>query len=191
MKTHMNDIQKLYYELEHFYNFNFEKYQLKNRFFCRNGNKITWHQYESHISNASYIEEYQRIIDNNQYSFMIGNEHCIQLYYEYNNGLHKANLAFYPNIDDDLNETDYLRFDCDISTHRDYIHTSYHAHFGYNSNSRVSIYRFPTPIEFMNFIIIQYFNNLITDFEKMQRKEISPILTLENLGHKYLSLLKI
>ncbi len=191
----MNNIQRIYYDVEQFYNKNYNKYDLINKFYCRHDNTLTWHKYESHICNGSYINEYQWINNNNQYSFIIGDGHCVQLYYEYNSNdeLVKANLAFCPNISENFSESDYVRFDCDVDSHKDYVHTSYHAHFGYNSISRISIYRFPMPIEFLNFIIMQYFNNLLSKDEigKIKSVKNSCISTLDDLGHLYTTHLRV
>lgn len=187
----MNSIQKIYYELELFYNINSRKYGLIDRFFCRNENVISWHKYESHHKFKTYEDCYNWIINNNQYSFKFQEGHCVQLYYEFDTDkLSKASLNFYPNPDI-YDGNDYVRFDCDLGSHRDYIHTSYHAHFGYNSNYRISIYRFPMPQEFLNFIIVQYYNDLIDNFEVIKNKKDSPIMTLEELKHKYITHLKI
>lgn len=67
---------------------------------CRIGNRISWNNYTKGIIKKTYYPfEYQRIIDEKQYSILFSDLSALQFYYEFNRDskLIAARLAFYPN----------------------------------------------------------------------------------------------
>ncbi len=76
----------------------------------RSAQTISWHRYESGFSDrVSYVREYQRLLDRQQYSFLFDDSSFVQFYYEFDREgeLESAKLAFYPapvTCDDELEE---------------------------------------------------------------------------------------
>ncbi len=67
---------------------------------CRKGNQISWNNYQSGIIKKIYYPfEYQKIIDEKQYSLLLDDLSAIQFFYDFNNEakLISARLAIYPN----------------------------------------------------------------------------------------------
>lgn len=60
-------------------------------------NTISWDKYISGISNDLYVKEFEKMIDERQFSFLLKDSSIIQIYYETENqDLIKYKLAYYP-----------------------------------------------------------------------------------------------
>lgn len=66
--------------------------------YCRLGDCLTWNNYKSGIYNKIlYAKEYEMLIENRQYSFLLLDKSFLQFYYEFKEGvLLKAKLCYYP-----------------------------------------------------------------------------------------------
>lgn len=51
----------------------------------------------------------------------------------------------------------YFRFDLDYNNKEDYIHNSYHIHFGYLTKKRFSLFNYPLPKTFIEFLLFLKF----------------------------------
>ncbi len=139
-------------DLRIFYNLNFNEFNLLNPFFYINSssNSLTWKNYISEESFDTYEEYYQWVVSNNQYSLTFGEDALIRIHFKKKGTNWFASMAFLP--DPSINST-YFRFDMDFSEQKDFIHSSYHIHFGYNSNRfRISLMSYPYPSQFLYFI---------------------------------------
>lgn len=154
----MKILNKLYNNAETYYNL--KLMSLYNKKIIKKDNCLTWPNYLGKLAYTSYEEYYEFSLNNGQYSFLLVDDSMVQLYYEcHNNIIKKANLAYLPSSN---NGYTYFRFDLDINSKTNYYHNTYHIHFGFNSNNfRLSLYSFPYPSEFLNFI-----NSLYKNFDK-------------------------
>jgi hypothetical protein len=75
----------------------------------------------------------------------------------------------------------YARFDCDIAAHRDIYHLGYHAHFGYGSQMRLPLMRFPMPSQFLDFVKVAIYCRDATVPGAVSRH----IADLDRLGMRY------
>jgi hypothetical protein len=58
---------------------------------------ISWNNYITGISKNMYAEEFEELVNNRQYSYLLKNKGFIQIYFNFkNNRLLKAKLAYYP-----------------------------------------------------------------------------------------------
>lgn len=66
--------------------------------FCRSNQIITWDQYKPGIYNKIlYAREYEQLIKERQYSFLLVDKSFFQFYYEFSDdSMKKAKLAYYP-----------------------------------------------------------------------------------------------
>lgn len=146
------NLTNLYSDLHTFYNQNFRQLSLVNPLYCRDNSidALTWDDYLSEESFDYYDDYYQWVLSNNQYSLAFGEEALVRIFFK-NGGNHWfASMAFLP--DPEINST-YFRFDMDLPKHKDFIHSSYHIHFGYNSDRfRISLMNYPYPSQFLYFI---------------------------------------
>jgi hypothetical protein len=121
-------------------------------------NAVSWENYRTNEKFETYNEYYNWVINKIQYSFMLKDESAIQIFLEGersgkkdNYVLVKGKMAYLPRPD---KYSEYFRFDVDYKKANDYDHTAYHAHFGYRSKDvRFSLYQFPTPSEFVKFVL--------------------------------------
>lgn len=61
------------------------------------GHSVSWKNYTSGISDLLYVQEYEYILNNRQFSLLLLDDSIIQVYYKFNKeGLSKLRLAFYP-----------------------------------------------------------------------------------------------
>ncbi len=183
----MDLIQRLKYDLETYYNYNYKKSGIINPNFYIDKAKgiLSWNKYEPKKLNVSYKEFFKHVIDKQQYSFQLGDLSCFQLFYEVKEDqLKKANLAFLPNPEE-ISKDNYIRFDCDIDAHIDYIHTAYHAHFGYDSMYRITLSQFPSPENFINFVLCFVNNNDNNDLFFTRKKNTKLDFQLDEKFKKF------
>lgn len=67
--------------------------------YCRNNNLATWSDYSPGIFNQIlYVKEYEDLINNRQYSFLLKDKSFLQFYYQFDSSgeLIKAKLCYYP-----------------------------------------------------------------------------------------------
>lgn len=66
--------------------------------YCRKEQDISWNNYSPGIfSKILYAKEYEQLLDERQYSFLLKDKSFFQFYYEFSNEvLTKAKLCFYP-----------------------------------------------------------------------------------------------
>jgi hypothetical protein len=81
-------------------------------------NEISWDNYKSGIFKNIYAKEYEIIIRNRQYSYLLSdNKGCIQFYYFFNNKvIEKVKMAYYPypiELHETQNEYDNMLNDTD------------------------------------------------------------------------------
>lgn len=127
---------------------------LYNFFYLKTGDEISWRNRLKPAPFEDYEGYYSWVAENNQYSFARLSDAYFQIYYFILDGkVDRASLAYLPDYNSDPTGASYIRIDCDHSSHRDYVHTAYHAHFGYQGKTRVSVLKFPTPQEFYLFIL--------------------------------------
>ncbi|MCU4549722.1 DUF2290 domain-containing protein [Acinetobacter pittii] len=101
-----------------------EKYIIGNNI-CRKDNQITWNNYQSGIIKKTYYPfEYQKIIDEKQYSILLNDLSAIQFFYDFTNDskLISARLAIYPNPEltipvTGINEFENLSFQDEVYDH--------------------------------------------------------------------------
>jgi hypothetical protein len=150
------DIESVYSNLLTFYNVNNNEYKFLNPRMEKLCDCISWKNYKGNEKFENYDEYYQWALDNVQYSFMFSDESMIQVYFE---GVRKkkkfvitkGSMSYLPMP---KKYSEYFRFDLDYDREEDYVHTSYHIHFGYRSKDiRFSLMRFPYPSEFIKMIL--------------------------------------
>lgn len=174
-------VNDIYNDLLNFYNKNHSNYLLGNPFFIRTHDTITWCNRLTPQRNEKYEEEYQWIIENNQYSLCINEYGVFQFYFESRiNSLNKASLTFLPNPDI---SHQYIRFDYDKQNSIDYEHTAAHFHFGYPSSMiRLTLEKIPFPSIFIMFILhnMKIDKVKVFDRDKFYNSEI-PIINNHSL----------
>jgi len=157
--------------------------EIFNKKVIRNDNEISWDKREAFQVFDNYSQFYKWVIENRQYSFQSKDDSFFQVYYSVmKNKLVNASLTYIPNPDKDQLGGSYIRFDCNLSSHIDYLHTAYHIHFGYNSQSRICLYRFPFFSEFICFIKHTIYQ---ADLEHLPRQRKKGVLNLDELKFKY------
>lgn len=159
-------IRDLATDLEKCYNIYFRRWKLTNPNFLETGGALTWKNRTGIITSDEYEEFYQKIIDDIQYS-LIMDEAALQIYFQSNDGkVSEANLAFIPKPGSGL---DYFRIDCDFGRARDYTHTTYHGHFGFNCHDmRFSVREFPFPSQFVRFCRALAFGAATDSFDRQK-----------------------
>lgn len=162
------DIQSLFYDLDTFYKANFKEHKLINPRYEMTFNTLSW---EKHISNEKfdfYPQYYEWAVNKIQYSFMLEDESIIQIYYEGERIkkkyiVTKGSMAYLPRPD---KYSEYFRFDVDYKKAQHFNHTAYHIHFGYRAKDvRFSLFHFPTPSEFIKFILFLDYQKTIASFK--------------------------
>ena len=181
-------IKALHTDLLKYYNLKFRELGLRNPNFLFDGSRVSWNKYRPREEFTTYKEYYDWVLENFQYSLMLSDDSVVQIYYEVNQAtdrekLDKASLAFLPNpLTVDIDGVNYIRLDCDMDSHIDYFHTAYHIHFGYRSQMRVSLFQFPTPSQFFNFIMNAAYNDFYSPQKTLKN---CSILDLDSQGYKY------
>ncbi|RSK51145.1 DUF2290 domain-containing protein [Hymenobacter rigui] len=68
-----------------------------DRNYSEQNNEICWPSYKSGISKQVYSKQYEDLIANRQFTFLLTDRSAVQIYYSYDNtGLKKIRLAYYP-----------------------------------------------------------------------------------------------
>lgn len=151
----MSLLQDLFSDLRSYYIQNYMV--LSNPNFIRQDDLLTWPNYEPWPSGVNYADYYQWVIDKLQHSFVLEDGSCLQIHYRIKKErIANASLAFVPSpLQVEDRGLVYFRFDCDIDAQRDFVHTSYHVHFGDpDTTTRISLHRFPIPSDFLRFAML-------------------------------------
>ncbi len=145
-------INKLYINLNSFYNKFAIRYGLQNPLYIRNEHSLTWAKRDSAPKDYDYEKQFLWISENMQYSLALSDLGFFQFYYNCNEtSLISASVSFYPNPE---GNHQYIRFDFDSKASITYSHPYFHMHFGYPSNSmRIGISHYPYPSEFIHYIL--------------------------------------
>lgn len=139
-------------DLKQFYDHNYGDFQLNNAFFCVNDKKdaLTWANYLAEENFESYEEYYGWVVGNSQYSLAFGDMAVVRIYFRGMEEIQFASMAFLPNP---ANKMPYFRLDLDYAGAKDYVHSSYHVHFGYaNNQMRFSLMNYPYPSQYLSFL---------------------------------------
>ena len=182
----MSEINKILTSLEKLYRHNYKL--IINPNFTSHNNELVWGKYKENKSFEEYDEYYNWIMNEGQYSLMFLDNSAIQIKIQFKDDkLIKASYSYIPQPD---NEYIYLRFDLDNKSSRDFVHTDYHIHFGYNNKHiRVSLHCFPSPTELIEFILAFIYNN--KRFYKKYDSKFTPSLDeLNTKYHHYFKLMK-
>lgn len=175
----MTTIRSLRANLDTFYNLNFRKYNLVNPYYIIDSstNSLTWINYRHDEYFDNYPDYFNWVIDNGQFSLEIRGKGLIRVYFKLVDEENLiASMSFLPNPD--LYST-YFRFDMDKSRKADYIHSSYHVHFGYNNFAyRLPLFHYPWPSEFLLF-------SLFTVGLSEERKSLTERNFFENLDQLF------
>lgn len=178
------ELEKIYNNLFTFYNMNYRKYMLTDpRFYLNDALQLTWYNHITNESFENYEQYYDWVFDNVQYSLKLDDDSLLQFFFEAEregkkNHAKKGSMAYLPNP---RNYSEYFRFDVDLKREENYVHTSYHIHFGYRSkNVRFTLNRFPMPSEFVRFIFFLHYGEWVEEFNKNNFWE-----TLEERNIKY------
>lgn len=107
---------KIYNNLELCRN-SFRKFIVTSNYNRFSDGSISWDNYTPGIYKNLYAKEYELIVRNRQYSFLLSEDRgCIQFYYSFDDGkLTKAKLAYYPYPVKirDLNDLEHSIYDAD------------------------------------------------------------------------------
>lgn len=171
--------------LETFYNHN-SKLILNPNFIYKN-RLITWNNRLSKSSSEDYEKYFVELLNDRQYSFQFTDGSLTQIFYEFNekDELVRASLGYFPEPE---SKFEIFRFDLDHKGAKDYVHSNYHIHFGFNTlGMRISLFHFPKPSEFIKFILAFVYNN--SDFFVFNKQNfLKDLDQLKSNYHHYLKL---
>jgi hypothetical protein len=158
-------IRDLAVDLTTFYNVNYRRWSLHDPNFVETDGSLTWRKRSGFLRIDDYDRFYQQVIDDVQYSLMIDSAAVVQLYYQADGKrLCEASLAFIPKPG---SGREYFRLDFDARRARDYSHTVYHGHLGFNcKDMRFSVKEYPYPSQFLRFACALAFGQKIQSYNR-------------------------
>ena len=126
-----------------------------------------------HMKPSNYLEVYNKIIENEQYSIYLYDESLISFYYNFDASGRMVghNLLYIPSPIDESGKSSeeiayskFLRVDFDQKGYQNVIHTQVHLHMSiYKTEFRVPMAHYLSPKEFL-YIVLKYMYHSQEDF---------------------------